>query len=237
MTWYKLVQKTELKIHIFFIDKDFDDSISKSNLYETPCYSVENFYISLDAFTKTLFGEFSPNTYVDKKTLDVETDLIKQYYLKQKKEFYQSVLLLNSWYSLQKKKSKNQRKEARPDLSNVSDLKTVNIKFTKNKIASDYMIDELKVLTPRYIQVEMNELEEEMTKLRSNLDISIRGKYIVEFLVKIYSILSTDANSDLEIFKHKRKVKLPISRDTILSTLSQYADTPKCLIYHLEKYS
>ena len=44
---YELVKRNYSNIKTsFFIDNDFDDKINNSEIYETPCYSIENFYTS-----------------------------------------------------------------------------------------------------------------------------------------------------------------------------------------------
>ena len=46
----------------YFIDRDFDESIRERGLneiYETPCYSIENFYTSVQCFSEVLRSEFN----------------------------------------------------------------------------------------------------------------------------------------------------------------------------------
>ena len=48
----------------FFIDRDFDVpiSIEQPPIFETPCYSIENFYVSDSVFAKILKSEFGIST-------------------------------------------------------------------------------------------------------------------------------------------------------------------------------
>ncbi|MGF1534308.1 MAG: DUF4435 domain-containing protein [Bernardetiaceae bacterium] len=80
----------------FFIDRDFNSTIGDKNppIFETPCYSVENLYVSLSVFKEILTNEFHLSEVSDS---NFET-LVKLYEQRQK-EFHDSVLLFNSWYS------------------------------------------------------------------------------------------------------------------------------------------
>ncbi|MEL6462272.1 MAG: DUF4435 domain-containing protein, partial [Cyanobacteria bacterium J06621_15] len=74
----------------YFIDRDFDISIQQKNLagiYETPCYSIENFYTSVDCVSKILKSEF--------KLSESDEDLEKCIFLYQKlqNEFHNAVEL------------------------------------------------------------------------------------------------------------------------------------------------
>ena len=44
----------------FFIDRDFNQPLAprKPPIFETPCYSIENFYVSVDVFKQILINEF-----------------------------------------------------------------------------------------------------------------------------------------------------------------------------------
>ena len=61
-----LVEKNRDEIYTakaFFVDSDYDTTkYNNSLLYQTPCYSIENFYTSQKAFSKMLNREFGINT-------------------------------------------------------------------------------------------------------------------------------------------------------------------------------
>ena len=50
-----------------------------------------------------------------------------------------------------------------------------------------------------------------------------------EFLNKILGYLISEANAPNKIFKIKHPARITVSNDSILSDLSQYAETPECL--------
>ncbi len=76
---------------MFFIDSDFDNhqEINK-NLYQTPCYSIENFYVEKDSFIKILKTIF----YLNESDLDFKNCM--KLYHRRFKEFHKIMLAYNS---------------------------------------------------------------------------------------------------------------------------------------------
>jgi hypothetical protein len=59
---------------------------------------------------------------------------------------------------------------------------------------------------------------------------SIRGKYLLDFFrAFLEKIRSEISDGDSVVITKKIKTKLTISKNNILSDLSQYAETPTCL--------
>lgn len=50
---------------MFFVDRDYDESIAKDykDLFETPCYSIENLYVQQECLLKLLQSEFGINLH------------------------------------------------------------------------------------------------------------------------------------------------------------------------------
>ena len=207
---------------LFFIDRDFEVNIVQSeDIYVTPCYAIENFYITDNALDEFLKGELQINKYsIGNKKQDYES--VIDYYRQERRNFIEEISLLNSWYSLQKNKSYKFKKEDKPDLSR---LKSAYSKSLKGEIT----IEKLKELTPRYIDINEVELEAEQERLLTNPLSNFRGKYYEEFLHKILSQIISEANSPNKLFTEKRKVSLNIGKTNMISILSQYAETPECL--------
>lgn len=147
-----------------------------------------------------------------------------RFFTVQKNNFISKTVLLNVWYSLQKNKSKY--KEIKPDLSKIKSVKNI-----KHPIS----IEELKELTPNYINVSLSEINNERDRLMENPEYNFRGKYYEEFLYKLLDSVITDSNKPKVLFSKRRKVNLNIGKDNIISLLSQYADIPICLIEYLSK--
>ncbi|NEP46868.1 MAG: DUF4435 domain-containing protein [Okeania sp. SIO2H7] len=78
----------------YFIDRDFDRPISELGLkgiYETPGYSIENFYTSVKCFSRILKCEF--------KLMESDDNFERcvSLYRKLQEEFHNAVELLNTW--------------------------------------------------------------------------------------------------------------------------------------------
>lgn len=86
---------------MFFVDRDYDVSMVgySEDLYETPCYSIENLYVQQDCLLKILQSEFSLNK--------IEEDCKKclQDFEHREMEFNNQILEFNSLVYLRRKKS------------------------------------------------------------------------------------------------------------------------------------
>lgn len=224
---------------LFFVDKDFEDNnIKCDEVYVTPVYAIENFYITDSAFNEFLKGELHINNY-SKGNKKSDYDKVIKYYREDRKKFIDKVELLNIWYSLQRRKSRGLDKLKRP---NLSKLKFLHEKYLRNDwINGQITIDRFKELTDKYVEVSMLEITREKSRLCSDPLANFRGKYFKEFLYKTLSFIIEDANKPVDkvdkhkfLFSEKRKVSLTIGRDNLISLLSQYADTPKCLDEYLK---
>jgi hypothetical protein len=209
----------------YFIDRDFDQSIAEKNIkeiYETPCYSIENFYTSVKCFSEILKSEF--------KLAETDQSFINciSLYTNLQKEFHDAVELLNTWIACQRNRS---------SILNISDLnvqRLVTIDLTK--ITINYTTSDLQNIFPSLPPISQMELDSKKSEfLASNRQKSFRGKFEAEFLYVFLNKLMNEANQgSYPYFNQKVKVNLHFSRRTIISDLSQYADTPNCLYEYLE---
>ena len=211
----------------YFIDRDFDESISERGLneiYETPCYSIENFYTSVKCFSKVLRSEF--------KLMESDENFERcvSLYIKLQEEFHNAVELLNTWIACQRAKS------SPLNISDISVSRFVTIDL--NQITTKYVIDDLYRMFPGAIVISQEELDARLTELRSSTrQKSFRGKFEIEFLRKFLEKLIHEANKDnSHYFTRKVKVVLSLSKSNIISELSQYADTPDCLYSYLKSF-
>jgi len=78
----------------FFIDRDFNKPLEQSNppFFETPCYSIENLYVSVDVFKEILVNEFHLSEFSDSNIVEVYISL----YHERQNEFHDAVCLFNS---------------------------------------------------------------------------------------------------------------------------------------------
>ena len=213
---------------LFFVDRDFDrNNISNSEVYVTPVYSIENFYITDSVFNEFLKTQLHISNYSrGKKKIDY--DKVIEYFKTKRKEFIDRITLLNAWYSLQKNKSKDKSNSDKPNLSR---LKCAYGKQLEGEIT----IEKLKELTTNYIALSDFEIEGEKRRLCSNALENFRGKYFEEFLYKTLSFIIDDANNPKQLFSEKRKVNFPIGKNNLIFLLSPYADTPSSLDKYIKR--
>jgi len=211
----------------YFIDRDFDQSIRERGLneiYETPCYSIENFYTSVECFSEVLRSEFK---LVES---DENFERCVSLYIQLQEEFHNAVELLNTWIACQRDKSSPLKISKRSVLDFV--------KIDLNQITTKYVIDDLYRMFPGTIVISQEELDARLTELRSSTrQKSFRGKFEIEFLRKFLGKLIHEANKDnSHYFTRKVTVVLSLSKINIISELSQYADTPDCLYSYLKSF-
>jgi len=209
----------------YFVDRDFDQSIYDmgiSKIYETPCYSVENFYTSVQCFSEILKNEFKLTES------DENFGRCVSLYNKLQEEFHNVVELLNAWVACHRDKS------SKLNISDLSVLRFVHIDL--NQAIAICTIDDLYQMFPDISVIPQQELDAKKYELRvGTRQKSFRGKFEIEFLFAFLQKLMSEANQgNYPYFTRKVKVVLSLTKRTIISDLSQYADTPKCLHHYLE---
>ena len=79
----------------FFIDRDFDESygVGDNRIYETPCYSIENFYTHVDCLKKMLRAKMNlrDDDPLFLKCITLFENL--------QGEFHEAILEFNAWYA------------------------------------------------------------------------------------------------------------------------------------------
>lgn len=211
---------------MFFVDRDMDDipdGIDK-NLYVTPCYSIENFYVSQDVFANIIQSEFSISK-ADKdyeKCISTFSDLYQQFCLLMI-EFNALVLI---------RKNKNLG-EDRVCLSKISTRKILDIKLSGISKGNKYdqIIDDLK----NKLHATNEEINDaiKMINFKSDFSENFRGKNQLDFLVILISLLKVANNSHSFFEEFRTSVSINLTNNR-LSELSQYAKTPNCLVNFLK---
>jgi hypothetical protein len=135
----------------YFIDRDFDASVREMNLagvYETPCYSIENFYTSVSCLSRILKSEL--------KLVDSDEDFKKciSLYTKLQQEFHDAIELLNVWISCQRNKAV-ELKISGLSISNFAH----SVRIHLDRIQVDYTIDDLQAKFPNSQPLSQEELD------------------------------------------------------------------------------
>lgn len=224
---YKMLKNKYMNVQkMFFVDKDYDNIECEKELYVTPGYSIENFYVTENAFKKILHKEFGINT------IDKDFNKCLNNFNDRKEEFNSQIIKLNGWLYYQKEQIKRK---------GVVYINYQNFKL--NKIF-DISINKLVIKTninTQFLKKEYTEAyeinDEELNKYTKIFDKEekLRGKYQLEFFKAILQDM-IEKNRNREYFEYFRNnIGLNPSVNT-LSSLSAYAETPECLKQFLHKY-
>ncbi|TDY81505.1 UNVERIFIED_ORG: uncharacterized protein DUF4435 [Pantoea allii] len=215
---------------MFFVDADFDkndDLLELSDLYTTPCYSVENFYISNNAFVRILSAEFGVNYFSDAtQCLKKATALFS----KLKFEYFEAIKGFNFLIKELRLRENEGTLEGRLNINNVNFESLIkvgieNVEKKYNESIPNLIFPELS----ENIQLDLNRSERYFYGLQGEL--WYRGKQNLEFFRSFVELLKVDRckKNGREVFQNKGNVKLQLTKANCISELSQYADTPSCL--------
>ena len=213
---------------MFFVDRDMDDLPEDINddLYVTPCYSVENLYVCEHSFANIIESEFSISK-LDRdyeKCIKLFTNLYTQ--------FCEEMVEFNALVYIRKNK---QLGNGKINLSGIKTSQLINIDLSSVTKGSKYnsLIDELKY----EMRVKPKEIETSINIIQTNGDYGnrFRGKNQLDFMVILIQLLK-QANKNGYFFENKQNsVSINITCNR-LSELSQYAETPDCLIEFIKKH-
>lgn len=213
---------------MFFVDRDYDVSRVGYNedLYETPCYSIENLYVQQDCLLKILQSEFSINE------IDEDCKKCLQDFRCREKEFNNQILEFNSLVYLRRKKSDSNSN------FKFGSIKTSHlVKIEINKITKSPKYNETIEGIKQKLQFAEEEIELAKNELieQGSFSSNFRGKNQLDFFVEFINKLKM-INDKGGYFSTKHNgIHINITTNR-LSELSQYAITPPSLELFLEKH-
>lgn len=209
----------------FFIDKDFDNLETKDDLYVTPCYSIENLYVSDQCFREILRCEYGLNKSIEEDQEDFQ--ILLSLYKERKKEFLDCIEDFMFWFYLHSANKESDLSKFQGKLFS-SELPLVG--FSLHGIEKKYDFNTLKELTGnplKYTQKDIDEFNKTISK--DKREKFYRGKDMIEFLKEFLKVSIQEINKrNSSVFKYKRKVNFQISNN-ILSSLAQYSEIPESL--------
>ena len=213
---------------MFFVDRDCDEgrNLQDEDLYETPCYSIENLYINKQCLIDILQSEFGINA--------VEPDGIKclECFELREKEFNDLILEFNSLVYLRKLKNISNSKCS---FRSIKTSYLAKIKLDSINQSSRYTetIEKIK----KDLDAKPEEIEDAKSRLmkKGNYSLNFRGKNQLDFFVN-FIIELKQANNDGNYFSFKHNCVNIEPRNNPLSQLSQYAITPSCLSIFIDKH-
>ena len=211
----------------FFIDRDFNEPLPPHNppIFETPCYSIENFYVSVDVFKEILKNELHLSEVSD-EAFQVCISLFTQ----RQQEFHQATSLINAWYACLidiRNKTGNQT-----GVNLLDKLPKDFIHFTLDSVVQKYDCETIKHKFPQALEVSEDILNIKLDEFtRCEQYKTFRGKYEMEFLVTIIERILHDSSNAQKYIKHKIKFTFgdKLSNEQAISLFSVYAETPETL--------
>lgn len=215
----------------FFVDADFfpEDSIGLDLVYTTPGYSIENFYVTSRVMKRVLQAEFGVDEHGDEGE---EFAAVVSAFEERLNEFCVEANDFHAWiyaYRVFERESSGYK----PPPLNLNNLDVgVFIEVSLGKVEAAYDRGRICANFPGCASLLDHYLADAGVRF-SALEHSfrLRGKYLVGFF-RIFLLALKDARvkGGSPAFRRGSNVRLALSRQNFLSELSQYADTPECLV-------
>lgn len=226
----QMIKGAHLYNHVctmFFVDRDYDESLkgTDKDLFETPCYSIENLYAQEATLIRILQSEFGLNI------IDSDYDKCIRTYRSRLSEFNQIIFYFNAIVKYQHQ----YEPEVKCQFSSVKTTHLAHVSVDK-VVKSDHHDKEIRKLTDSLhaTSKQLNEIETELQKEKQPCLI-LRGKNQLDFMVSILKIFK-ELNATGEYFSCRLpRVHITITENR-LSELSQYAVTPPELIEFLNAH-
>lgn len=213
---------------MFFVDRDmgFDmEEYNNDNLYVTPCYSIENLYVSEEIIGSILEDEFGFN--IDDKDYIKHKELFQKYY----KTFCDLMTEFNALILLRKEKGLDCD---RVSIRHIKTTQLINFDIISGLSIGNHYDEEINKLKEKLnvTSQDINEAKFRLSNFGNPSDV-FRGKNQLDFLIAFINQLSQKKN---EIFEKKpTSVKINPNQNA-LGDLSKYAKTPSELEDFIKKH-
>ncbi|MEG3859985.1 DUF4435 domain-containing protein [Microcoleus sp. herbarium12] len=217
----------------FFVDRDFNESLPPRNppIFETPGYSIENFYVSVDVFKEILINELHLS-----EVSDEAFQVCIRIFTDRQEEFHQATALFNAWYACLIEIRNKTGNQTGVNLDHKLPKDFIN--FTLDSVVKKYDIEKIKQTFPNASEVSEGILN---TKLAEFSDCDrckvFRGKYEMLFLVTRIELILQDSSSPQKYIQQKIKFAFgeKLNNEQAISIFSAYAETPETLNDYLKQ--
>ncbi|MFM7408114.1 MAG: DUF4435 domain-containing protein [Cuspidothrix sp.] len=218
----------------FFIDRDFNEPLLPHNppIFETPCYSIENFYVSVNVFKELLKNEFHLS-----EVSDPDFQVCMTLFKDRQEEFHKATALFNAWYACLIAIRNTTATETSVNLDD--NFPKDFITFNLESVTANYDLEKIKQTFPNAPDVEEDILNNKIAEFTNCEHYQVfRGKYEMWFLLVFLRLILIDSNrSKLFItaklsftFNNDYTSRNPIlSNEEALKVFSVYAETPQIL--------
>lgn len=216
----------------FFIDRDFNEPLKPHYppIFETPGYSIENFYVSINTFKEILKNALTLSE--TNESYEVCVTLFTE----RQKEFHQSTTLFNAWYSclidIKNKTGEN------TGVSLDDKLPKNFIDFKLDSVSANYDINHLKRVFPFALEISESKLNDRLSEFSKCEQGKIfRGKYELQFVITMIELILQDSSKSKIFIKEKVKFAFGdrLSNDQAIAIFSAYAETPESLNEYLKQ--
>lgn len=218
-------------IFLAFVDRDYDNLLNVNEIYETPCYSIENLYTSFNTLK---------NYYEDTlKMNEDDIEIIEKLYKKLFEQYHQSIEELNVWIFAQRLYVKDNPSKERVTLNDKS--LTTFIDFNLNGISSKYRLEDLnRTMNFEVPEVYISKAREIIETEDWNRALRFRGKFEIKFLhlfvVEIQKHIINNGKELPECLPVTKRYKIKTSFSDLMYELSTYAITPSCLKTYIKSF-
>src|SRR5690554_4759772 len=168
---------------------------------------------------------------------DTKFEKLSTLYEQRQKEFHNSVLLFNSWYSCLIEKRENENREIGVILDDKLSNNFIDISLEEVKSSYDFL--KIKETFPNAIEIDYAEIVKKMEFFQDKeMHKVFRGKYELEFLIKMIREILKDSRTEKKIVSSKIDFSFGdgsnLGQQQALNIFEAYAETPKTLLDYLE---
>ncbi len=212
----------------FFIDKDFNNPLGLNTppIFETECYSIENYYIAVEIFKEILKNNFQISE------VDEDFHICISLFIERQKEYHEAAKLFNAWYA------------CLIDIRNSEGIQTgVNldeklpkgfVDYSLEKISSNYDLDKISKTFIDATKCPTDKLDKKIVEFTScDQSKRFRGKYELTFVREFLRLLIQDSSTTKKYLKNKIAFSFSPSNDQALTIFSAFAETPENLKSYL----
>lgn len=241
-----LSERDSMKPLLFFVDRDYNFDSYKDNedVYQTPEYSIENFYCKNSVIKEIMIDEFG--LQYDCKDMNTILSMFDKTY----SSFLDYYACVNVWYLTCKKLNiPVQIKKFKPKNDfYFLDFKIIkkNSEIRLDNIADYYkkLLEKDKLQNKKYSEKNLDEYLEKISVIKKELEAEVviydiekdfRGKFALEFLKEFLGYIKK-INKEGKLEKKYQHIDIDEHAPNILSNLSKYAVTPPCLIQYINKH-
>jgi hypothetical protein len=213
----------------FFVDKDFDLNTDPvlSDFYVTSGYSIENFYMTDLCMEETLKQMFNFHTG------DTLLRSIVDDYRNMRQNYFDAILLFNTWYCAVKRKYGN----VKEDIHLEKEMPRGFVKFdcSTRTVQQQYTMAEIGTMFASAYQypVTSDEMRDAEAYIRTDMLKNLRGKYCLYFFERYIEYLIELFKNDSTYKNHKRNIN--IQYNNVMAILTLYAETDTSLISYVTK--